>query len=553
MDITGALRDAVAWVRGESAPKAPIKVGKPADDEDKSSSNPFVWFWESIQGDFNDNRNGYQMGVDAAISMIPLVDQVCDVRDLIANCIKIRKDPSDGWAWVSLVLTVIGLFPTLGSLVKGVLKIFFAYIRRWGGTKIAEGVDAGMTMVITYLRKRDVYKHLAKLIGNEEPFKWLAKQVQRVRKEISPANLKLWFDGGIKVIEDLVNKVSFVPNLGTSAKETLAMVKEVRLMMDSMLGKALKPVDDIFAAILARLEREALIKQKGIVNASNIHYRGPLPEAAAIPLMRKRKPKWLTENPNPIHPELNPKDWRVKADRRAKQMTRKKAGRTPTPRDPRGIYPTLTDQNIKSFSTLAAATITGPARLYRILAPNSRGMSDCWVSEQVFKELNSAPDPKAAWRKYLAVWPDWNVDGQFVIYDVKKGESLNVYRGLASSQTKPGLPGFQLEGGKEQIIFNVPRSDVRNDAVLYYRIKGGKETRLGKPMTQADVNKAKEGMSDMQKKAFDDKHLMVREHINHPNISGPFNTGWGYTEFDGAGQVGRIGLPALPGQVTALK
>jgi hypothetical protein len=41
--------------------------------------------------------------------------------------------------------------------------------------------------------------------------------------------------------------------------------------------------------------------------------------------------------------------------------------------------------------------------------------------------------------------------------------------------------------------------------------------------------------------------------INHPNISGPFEMGWGYTDFDGAGFPNRIGLPALPGQITAMK
>jgi hypothetical protein len=214
------------------------------------------------------------------------------------------------------------------------------------------------------------------------------------------------------------------------------------------------------------------------------------------------------------------------------------------------IFPELSDQSIRSFHTLTAHTIKGRARLYRILAPSSRGMNDCWVTEEVFKELQSAPDPKAAWRKYLAVWPDWNVNGQFVIYDVKAGEQLNVWRGIASSQTKKSLPGFQLEGGAEQIVFNVTRKDTRNDRMLYYKVKNRKDPILGKPLTQEDVNALTASMNSMQRQAFFDTHLAVRENINHPNISGPFDTGWGYTEFDGAGMSGKIGLPALPGQVT---
>jgi len=289
-------------------------------------------------------------------------------------------------------------------------------------------------------------------------------------------------------------------------------------------------------------------KQRGIVDVANIHYRGVLPEAAAVALMRKRKPSFLTVGDTPKFRAADPTVHRPKVA--ARSAKRDASGARRAHKD---IFPELSDQSIRSFHTLAAHTIRGPARLYRILAPSSRGMSDCWVSEKVFKELQSAPDPKSAWRKFLAVWPDWNVDGQFVIYDVKAGESLNVWQGIASSQTKKSLPGFQLEGGAEQIVFNVGRKDTRNDAMLYYKVKGGPSGKLGPAMTQDEVNKLTASMNPMQKKAFFDSHLAVRENLNHPNISGPFDTGWGYTEFDGAGTASKIGLPALPGQVTVLK
>lgn len=179
-------------------------------------------------------------------------------------------------------------------------------------------------------------------------------------------------------------------------------------------------------------------------------------------------------------------------------------------------------------------------------------MSDCWVTQEVFERLQNAPNPKEAWRRYLAVWPDWNVNGQFVIYDIKAGESLNTWRGAASSQVKDNLPGQHLEGGYEQIVFNIERSSAKNDVLMYYPVQGrnGKNPKLGKPLTQAQADAATAGMNRMQKQAFFDKHLSVRQQIRHPNISGPFETGWGYNEFDGAGLSSRIGLPALPGQTT---
>lgn len=531
---TTQMRDALAWATGDDQ-----KAKEP-------STNPFVWFWEAIEGDFNEDRSTAQILVDAGISMIPLVDQVCDVRDLIANCRKLLKDYKDTWAWVALVLTLIGLFPSLGSLVKGVLKIFFGFVRRSGGQALIKAVDAAMTWVISFIRRPNVQKYL-RAQKVDQVFKWLATKVKSARGEINVSALLAAFDRAVKVLEGLVNKVSLIPFVGGKAKKALEEMRRIRLLADEHIGKAIKPVQDIMDTIVLRLEREAMEQQHGIVDVANIHYRGVLPEAAAVALMRRRKPSFLTVGDKPKFRAADPMVHRPNVAARSAKKDATGARRAHA-----DIFPELSDQSIRSFHTLQAHTIKGPARLYRILAPSSRGMSDCWVTEKVFKELQSAPDPKSAWRKFLAVWPDWNVNGQFVIYDVKAGESLNVWRGIASSQTKKSLPGFQLEGGAEQIVFNVARKDTRNDAMLYYKVKGGRGGKLGPALTQNEVNALTGSMNPLQRKAFFDSHLAVRENMNHPNISGPFETGWGYTEFDGAGTVSKIGLPALPGQITAL-
>ena len=102
------LREALAFISEQY--RSAVDGGK----------NVFAWLWESIQGDFNQERSTGQVVFDTAISMIPGVDQVCDVRDIIANCKQINDDKSNSWAWIALVLTLIGLIPTLGSLLKGV-------------------------------------------------------------------------------------------------------------------------------------------------------------------------------------------------------------------------------------------------------------------------------------------------------------------------------------------------------------------------------------------------------------------------------------------------
>ncbi|HVK94615.1 MAG TPA: hypothetical protein VM571_07795 [Noviherbaspirillum sp.] len=512
------MRDALAWVTNDQE-----KAREP-------STNPWTWFWEAIQGDFNDNRSAGQISIDAAISMIPLVDQVCDVRDLVANCKKLHHDPKDTWAWVALALTLIGLFPSLGSLVKGVLKIFFTFVRRSGGDAIAKAVDAAMTWVVTFLRRRDVQKYLGSR-HIDEVLKWLATQIKTVRGEVTVKALTAAFDRAIKVMEGLVNKVSLIPTVGRKAKAALEQVREIRNIADEYLGKAIKPVQNILDTVVQRLEREALQSRHGIVNANNVHFRGALPQANAVALMHKAEPmpEWLSKGTAGIWEKADYDSYKSRVDKHVKEG-----------------WPKLNKQNVESFHKFAADEIKGPARLYRILAPNSRAMSDCWVSEEIFRKLQSAPDPRAAWRKHLAVWPDWNVNGQFVVYDVKPGETLKVWRGPASSQVRDATDKLDahLEGGWEQIVFNVERTDARNDTMRYYKLKGGKGTRLQGAISQKEFD----ALSKEERAAY----TGIREKINHPSISGPFETGWGYTDFNGSGFLDKIGLPSLPGQTTTL-
>jgi hypothetical protein len=168
----------LAWFKA-----APGNLVKGAQDNLEAAAQ---WIWEVLQGDFNDNPTTAQTVTGTVISMIPFVDQVCDVRDVVANCKKINEDSSNKWAWVGLVLTLIGLFPTLGSLAKGCFKILFAYGRKavfstskaaldkgmWQAT--AKFVEAGIQKLNDFLARPEVRKTL-KALKWDNPYKELAK------------------------------------------------------------------------------------------------------------------------------------------------------------------------------------------------------------------------------------------------------------------------------------------------------------------------------------------------------------------------------------------
>ena len=514
-----ALQEALSWETDSAIP------------EDKSV---WVWLWESIQGDFNQERSGGQIAFDMAVSMVPLVDQVCDVRDIIANCKAIYQadeqetagEPADTtWLWISLGLTLIGLFPTLGSLVKGVLKLFFVFIRRYGLEHLIRAVEEGMTWVIAYLRKREVQKYISNK-HIDEIFKWLAERIRELKGKLSVSALLANFDRGIKIMKGLLAKVDWMPGkVGERARAAIEMVENVRSRARDHLPDLITPLNRILDTIIRRLEFENLVIRRGIVDVSNIHFRGGLPESRAVALIRETEPppKWLSKGRELEFPGLDPDSPKV-----VQQKQRAEAHG----------WPELNEDNISSFHRMEAAEIVGPAKLYRVVSPSNGAMGDCWVSQEVWDMIQKTPDPKAAWRKHLGVWPDWNPNGQFVVMDIPPGETVKVWRGPAAGQVKDEKVGLDahLEGGWEQIVVKGPEEPA--DTFKFYRRDS--DGRLDAPIDYP----AFKALSAEEKAAY----IGIREKINHPRIRGPLDTTWGYTDFDSQLQDVKIGLPNLPGQ-----
>jgi hypothetical protein len=509
------LRAALEWQTGTPQPQ-----GK----------GVFEWLWEAIQGDFNDNRSAGQIAFDTGISMIPLVDQVCDARDLIANCRAIansEEGEDNTWKWVALALTLIGLFPTLGSLVKGVLKMFFLFVRRYGMDHLIKAVDDGMTWVVSYLRKPEVQRYLRER-RVDEVFHWLAQQVKTVKNQLSAASLLRAFDRGIGVLQGLLGKVTALPVVGRRAQATLEMVQGIRRTADRPIAWALGPVRRVLDAVIHRMEMESLVQRSGVLDVRNVHFRGALPESRAVTLMKTAEPPpaWLGRGRAGRWPEQDPKRLRGDVDDAVADG-----------------WPSLTDQNIRSFHRMEAVEIQGPAKLFRVVSPSNGAMGDCWIPEDVWHKIQAAPDPKAAWRKYLGVWPDWNPNGQFVVMEIPPGQSLKVWHGPAASQVKDKdlKLDAHLEGGWDQVIFK-PQPGQWDDTRIY-QLGGGQGNQLRRTeMSYADYNR----LPPAEKAHY----VPMRERINHPHIRGPLDTSWGSTDFDPQLIDARIGLPTLPGQVT---
>jgi hypothetical protein len=103
-------------------------VREPPSQESQSNwwlPEHLQWVWGVLQGDFNEDPSLSQIVVRTLITLIPGADQIADVQDLVAALYKLawQKRYNEGGPWFDLFITGIGLVPTLGSALKGIVQL----------------------------------------------------------------------------------------------------------------------------------------------------------------------------------------------------------------------------------------------------------------------------------------------------------------------------------------------------------------------------------------------------------------------------------------------
>jgi hypothetical protein len=411
------------------------------------------WLWVVIQGDFAAEHTTGQIVTGTVISMIPGVDQIFDIRDIIANCKKIKSDDSNPWAWLGLVLTLIGLFPVLGSLAKGCLKVLFLIVRKYifkltaGSAKfggnlykfVEPHVEKGITELNKFLARPEV-KRALKALDVSDVYKYLANEIRKVKGMVKTKPLMDVLDTQIVYLKGFVAHIN---RYGTAAMKTQAgelvqTVMEIRNKANKKLAEFLAPVTYFLEKCALRLEIESDTIYKVGINKTNITKQLGKPADASEELasIKKKKPAWVDKTDEIPHraedkftfvagyPNLEPV---VKA----------------------GEYHPLKNAHITFAKGAAKPTAISEGEvLYRVLDPSSADNSICWMRKSEFDKLKSKDD----WRRKFAVWANWNSNGEYVTYTVPKG-GIHVWEGAAATQ-KIMKTDFTLEGGAIQIVLD---------------------------------------------------------------------------------------------------
>jgi hypothetical protein len=430
------LENALAWYAA-----APSRwVGSAKQDLSAAAE----WIWTVLQGDFAEEQSTAQTITGTVISMIPFVDQLCDVRDIVANCRKIDKDGSDKWAWVALVLTLLGLFPTLGSLAKGCFKILLAYGRKGvvgAGAKALESglwkatspwVERGIQKLNEFLARPEVRKTLATL-KIDNPYKYLAAVARDLAGQMNTAALLKVMDGCTAALKDLVGLVQKWGSaaMKTQAGEVLQSVARVREQANRKLADVLQPVQHWLDHLARRLEVEADMNYRAYTNAVNPHSFARPSLAAEIDAMRRDPPAWVDRD--------------VVAKYKALDKAPAEPGWPDISKKAKGPL----NNAAGTFHSVAPIEIPPGTVLYRVVDPGSFDNSVCWMSKAEFDKLMSKND----WRRRFAVWVSWNRNGEYVTYTVPSGKPLRAWEGVTATQEiRDGREVFSLEGGARQIV-----------------------------------------------------------------------------------------------------
>ncbi|MCC7247889.1 MAG: DUF4157 domain-containing protein [Lysobacter sp.] len=184
-----------------------------------------------LLGEFNEDAGFAEIGVDLGVSLIPYLDQASDVRDLAAHLyfMCFREDElSRPMRWVGLAFTLIGLFPEIGSAIKGASKLLIR-----GGRSVLEHLDDLM---------RIVRRALGSASSTLDDF---VAMIRRSWPEIARFGRQMWFSKLAEVRRMLEEVPTF---LRSQVQGLIDLIDDIWRRSPRMLDEAMESIDEMMRA-----------------------------------------------------------------------------------------------------------------------------------------------------------------------------------------------------------------------------------------------------------------------------------------------------------------
>jgi len=474
------------------------------------------WIWGALQGDFNPERTSGQIGFDMVVSLVPLVDTILDLRDLVANIRLYRKDPDNKVTMFLIATTAIGFVPEIGTVAKSALRLVWIYLKPLikhaddftNVSKLVAATNRACDLALPRLTEYLQHNQIAKWATQgkiPDVYKFISQNILMARDKINPAVLKNLLSEKFDALRSLLNKIRLIvrPNIRTEVDDILKSLDAFQKAISDCIQEYAQPIRTVLKVLAKRLDDQAWRVETYRTNRGWI---APISDTSSAKLINAQPPAWVKPITGPLdYPPIKLKDIAVK--KLMKQYPN---------------HPTLSPENIATFSGrgkgMLPDSIIGPQKLYRIIDPSNEGAGIFWVSEAEFKAIKDREE----WRSRFAVKPEWNQNGWFVEYNVLPNETLSVWRGPAASQKLEGTNYF-LEGGGEQIVFFPSKRDEMHIVMPRVDHETGADIRdyagnLDRRVEFTDVTGEK-------------VPAKLRKQIVDQHIKGPTETGWGATDY----------------------
>jgi hypothetical protein len=474
------------------------------------------WIWGALQGDFNPDRTNGQIGFDMGVSLVPVVDTILDLRDLVANIRLYRKDPDNKVTMFLIATTAIGFIPEIGTVAKSGLRLVWVYLKPLikhadDFTNVSKLValtnracDLALPRLTEYLQHNQIAKWATR--GKiPDVYKFISKNIRAVGDKIHPAVLKRLLNEKFDALRALFKKIRMIvrPYIRTELDDILKSLDEFQKAISECIQEYAQPIRTVLKVLSKRLDDQAWRVE---ILRTNRGWIAPISEVGSARLINAMPPPWVKRVKGSM--DFPPLD--LKSDELAALLKNH-------PNHPQ-LHPSIVATFSERGTKLVPDNILGPQKLYRIIDPTSEGAGMFWMSDAEFKATKSLDE----WRRRFGVKPEWNQNGWFVEYEVQAGETLAVWRGPAASQKLAGT-AYYLEGGGEQIVFFPGKRDEMHTVMPRVDPKTGEDIRdyagnLDRRVEFTDV-------------AGEKTPVKLRKRITDPHIKGPIETGWGATDY----------------------
>ena len=386
------------------------------------------WTGDVLAGDFNEDMSTGQIITNAVVTAVPVVDQVADARDLVANGKLLIWDKryNEIGVWVGVFACLIGLVPSLGSLAKGVIKIIWKNAAEIG-------------RVLIYINKA-LHKTGMRING----YRFVKKLGDDIVGKVGFVSKK--FD---EFLDIMARKISIAKGLfpGTVA-DALRTLETVRGMARQKFAQV---AEEISTRIGRGLTAFATKAHRVLPSQSIIIRRAVRAVVEAGPFLKWQK-RMAREGFDEKALEAGAKQMDEVAERRIRDI-RVNASRwqkellddpklPPSLRSAIEADPERFTKTLKTFGSKPECRVFQPGdKIYRVVKDQDGHVGQYWSPRK-------PPKTEAEWRSRDAVLNKWNKGGAYIVVEVPPPSAAFI--GEIGPQ-KIGKTGKYLEGGGTQI------------------------------------------------------------------------------------------------------